>query len=389
MAERVGRPPTGLSVHVYPSPIEHETRILKVTKTMVTRSIAERVLVVGTAKPGLAREVAIDAARSVRRVGTTLSGERLAGRILRFAEWSARVFFLLRRQPVSMVNCHSLSVLPLCAALKWWHRSLLVYEPHELETETETSVGLRRRLAKVVERLLIGAADRLIVVSDSIAREYARAYGLDGVVVVFNAPALEPDGEPATNRSLRDRFGIPDNHLVFMFQGVFDEGRGVRTLVDAFRLLPPDRHLVLMGFGPLEEEVRTAAQAHPNIHFLPAVPPESVAHHTRGADVGFALLVDNCLNHRCALPNKFFHYLHAGLPVIVSDLPEMGAVVERYACGWRVGGDVASVAAVVASIGPADLAPRRAGARRGREAFNWDREENKLVATYDALLSRG
>ena len=70
-------------------------------------------------------------------------------------------------------------------------------------------------------------------------------------------------------------------------------------------------------------------------------------------------------------------------------MAEMGALVDRYQCGWRVGGDVASVAATVVAIGRADLAPRRAGALRGREAFNWDREEQKLVATYDALLSGG
>jgi glycosyltransferase involved in cell wall biosynthesis len=43
--------------------------------------------------------------------------------------------------------------------------------------------------------------------------------------------------------------------------------------------------------------------------------------------VGVSLLQDTCENHRLALPNKLFEYLAAGVPVVVSDLPEMGGLV--------------------------------------------------------------
>ena len=142
-----------------------------------------------------------------------------------------------------------------------------------------------------------------------------------------------------------------------------------------------------MGFGPLEEAIRSAALAASNIHFHPAVPPHEIEHHTKGADVGFALLSDDCLNHRCALPNKLFHYLHAGLPVIASDLEEMGALVDRYACGWRVGNDVNAIAACVSGVDPASIALRRKGALRAREELHWGHEADKLETIYRDLLS--
>lgn len=381
------RPLARLGVHVYPSPFEHETRILKITKALVEQSIVQRVLIIAMAKPGLPEQEAIDGAREVWRVHTVLSGGALWSKALRFFEWSARVFSRLRGQQVDVINCHSLSGLPLCVALKWWHRCVLVYQPHELETETATARGGRKAVAKWLERKLIPYADRVIVVSNSIADHYRRSYGLSDVPVIFNVPEIEQAGEGTRNRLLRDRFDIPDGHLVFMYQGVLDAVRGVRLLLDAFRRISGPHHIVFLGFGELEDEIRVAAAASPNIHFHAAVSPESVLRYTRGADVGFALLSDDCLNHSFALPNKFFHYLHAGMPVIVSDLPEMGILVDSYGCGWRVTNDVASLAALISGLDSVGLESRIAGALRVRHDFHWGREEVKLAAAYRPLFA--
>lgn len=377
-----------LNVHVYPSTFEFETRILKVTGTLVARGLVDEVLVVAKAGAGLPSDAWIDGCRRVVRIGARLPGERFWAKAMRFVEWSIRVLWRLRRERVAMVNCHSLSVLPLCVAIKWWHGAILVYEPHELETETATFTGWRRRLAKWVERRLIGRASRVIVVSDSIARHYRQDYGLAEVPVVMNVPEPLPGADPGRNDVLRRHFGIPDDHLVFMYQGALEEERGVLLLMQAFQQVSVDRHLVFMGFGSLMSAIKDAAEKHPNLHLYPAVQPSEVIHYTRGADVGFALLDEDCENHRCALPNKLFHYLHAGLPVIVSDLPEMGALVDRYACGWRVGNTVGDIAERVAAISESDRVSATIGAVHARAELHWDNEADKLEGIYRNLLAK-
>ena len=47
-----------------------------------------------------------------------------------------------------------------------------------------------------------------------------------------------------------------------------------------------------------------------------------------------SLLEDDCENHRLALPNKVFEYIAAGVPVVVSDLPELRRLVEEHGVGW-------------------------------------------------------
>lgn len=377
-----------LNVHVYPSTFEFETRILKVTGTLVERGLVDEVLVVAKAGAGLPSDARIDEHRRVVRIGARLPGERFWAKALRFVEWSIRVLWRLRRERVAMVNCHSLSVLPLCVAIKWWHGAMLVYEPHELETETATFTGWRRRLAKWVECKLIDRASRVIVVSDSISKHYRQDYGLAVVPVVMNVPEPLPGVDPGRNDVLRRHFGIPDDHLVFMYQGALEEERGVSLLMQAFQRVPVDRHLVFMGFGSLTSAIKSAAEKHTNLHLYPAVPPSEVIHYTRGADVGFALLDEDCENHRCALPNKLFHYLHAGLPVIVSDLPEMGSLVDRYACGWRVGNTVGDIAERVAAISKSDRASAAIGAVRARAELHWDNEADKLEGIYRNLLAK-
>jgi len=376
----------GLNVHVYPSPFEFESRILKVTKTLVSMAIVGRVLVIATAKEGLPERQVIDEARQVLRVRTRLSGTRVWSKALGFVEWTIRVLGLLRREPIEMVNCHSLSALPLCVLIKWRHRALLIYEPHELETETVTSTMVRRMVAKLLERVLIRQAGAVIVVSDSIATHYCDDYGLSVAHVVLNVPESTSSVAGDPSRLIRDRFGIPDSHLLFMYQGVLSETRGVSVLLRAFQRVRPDRHLVFMGFGPLERAVASAAASLPNLHFHPPVPPGEIMQLTRGADVGFALLSDTCVNHRCALPNKLFQYLHAGLPVVVSNLEEMANLTERYSCGWPVDFDETSLALTVSEIDLAAIEARRAGVRRAQSELTWGHETQKLVSIYREIL---
>ena len=54
---------------------------------------------------------------------------------------------------------------------------------------------------------------------------------------------------------------------------------------------------------------------------------------TKMALAGLSVEKDMGLNYRYALPNKLFDYMSAGIPVIVSALPEMKCVVETYKTG--------------------------------------------------------
>lgn len=371
-----------VNIHVYPSPLTHESRILRITDALAQAGIFDRIEVVGVARADLPAAQALDAKRSLVRLPRKLfaRSEGFAAKLVRTVEWSVRVLASLRGRKVACINAHSLAVLPLCVLAAKMTGARLVYDTHELETETVAAHGMRQRLARSVERMFIRSCDMVCVVSDSIADWYAREYGIARPAVVRNIPQFRaPQG--GDRDAVRARMGLRPGRVGFIYQGGLMEGRGVERVLRVFARLP-EVDLVCMGSGALQPAVQAAAAAHPNIHFVPAVPPHEVLQYTRAADVGLCLTENRCLSYYFSLPNKMFEYLHAGLPVIVTPLLDQQRLVESYGCGWVAPEDDEAFAALARGIDAAQIRQKQAAVDRAASELNWDNERARLIQAY-------
>ena len=100
-------------------------------------------------------------------------------------------------------------------------------------------------------------------------------------------------------------------------------------MIDCLEFLP-DVELLIAGQGDISVELKMRVKNRnlsESIHFLGRLNPKELKKLTPNASIGLSLEEDLGLNYRYALPNKIFDYIHAGIPVIVSDLPIMSKLV--------------------------------------------------------------
>lgn len=377
-----------MNVHLYPSNFTNESRILRIVESLRAHQVFDEILIVAVGRADLLEDEVVAPGVRLVRLDPTFgrSLKSWCGRVIKRLGWYVAVLRLLRRLRCECINCHSLSVLPIGVLVRHWSGCRLVYDTHELETETVSSRGLRRLLARFSERLLIGQCDAVSVVNHSIAEWYRARYHLSAVWIVRNKPRTAT-GEVRPTGLLQRAIGLKNRPecLLYLYQGFLTTGRGVRMLLEVFAQMGEPRHLVLMGYGDLEPLVRQAAATHSNIHFLPAVPPHRVMEYTVDADVGLALIENVCLNYFYCLPNKIFEYAMCGVPSLVSDFPEMAKFVDESGFGWKVLPDSASLKARISALGQQEITGKKKHIRSSKVRYGWEAEEAQLLDMYAHL----
>jgi len=265
-----------------------------------------------------------------------------------------------------------------------------LHDCHELYLESTFFRTTERRILAPMERHYLRRADSVVAVNTSIAVEYGRRYGRQPLVVRNCALRLPDDLQV---RDLRVIAGLPAEAEVILYQGGFAAGRGLDVCITAVVGLPASAHLVLLGFGPLRDRLVALAEeagVRDRVHLVDAVPPEDLPAWTASATVGLIPYQPVSQNNALALPNKIFEYTAAGVPVVVSDLPELRSIALDGGCGQVYDPfDPASLTAALRDVLDAHRYPvYREAARRFGETNVWENEREILVGEIVRLVPR-
>jgi len=372
-----------LNVHIYPTIMVQESRLFKVTSTLINKRFVQRIIIVARSGSGLPAHTQIDAQRTIERFPMTQARGSFLSRSLRFVMWSLRVFYRFRREPINMVNCHSLSVLPLCLALKVWHRAILIYEPHELETETSQMCGFKKRISKVIEWILIKHVNWTILVSDSIENWYRKHYKIVNTSVVLNCPPKLP---VCASQYFHECFGVPIHTPIFLYQGILCKGRGIELMVDAFGAMQDEVALVLMGYGELFEWTEMQSKHFKNLYVHQAVLPSELHAITCSADFALSLIEPLSLSYEYCMPNKIFEYIMGGVPVLVSNTVEQRKVIQQFGIGEVATALTPSAIRTAARrLLSSDRSNFKEGLEQASQEYCWERQEIILRHVYSQV----
>ena len=377
------------NLHITMNSFRYGSRILKETASLVQSGLVRHLYIVALHEEGLMEHEKIDNARAVRR--TRLISRKwsnnLSVQILKYIEFCVRVIRYTRKKNIKLVNIHNLALLPMGVFLKWILKARLVYDAHELETETYGLCGLRQVIARHVERNLIKYTDLVIVVGDAINKWYRDNYGLSNIVTVLNCPEFQ---KPQRTRRLHHELSIPEGRQIVIYQGGLVRGRGVELLLKAFAEYNDNKYvLVLMGYGELEPLIKEYTESYSNIYLKEAVEPAIVLDYTASADVGVSYIDNPSLNDKFCLPNKLFEYISAGLPVIVNNAPEMRRVVNENKIGVVLDELTnQSLSRALDNISHMDPGSLSKYLRRTAELYSWNNQAQLMKSAYRQYVFR-
>lgn len=303
-----------------------------------------------------------------------------------YANYNIRLFFYLIFKKADVLLSNDLdTLLANYLAKKFKSNCRLVYDSHELFTGVPELVS-RPKIQKIwtrIEKWTVPKVDKMYTVNESIASVYRQLYQRE-VLVVRNISDFKGLEHPKTRQEL----GLPLDKFVIILQGAgINIDRGAEELIAAMNHLE-GVHLIFVGGGDvidlLKEQV-IKEQLSDKVTFFGKKPYQELMNYTLVSDLGVSLDKDTNINYRYSLPNKIFDYIHAGIPLMVSDLKEIAQLVKEYNIGVVVANHhPKTLAETVENLiaNPDQLHVYRENTKKAAEALNWQNECHVLKSIF-------
>jgi len=297
----------------------------------------------------------------------------------------------LEHIPADIIHAHDLDTLIPCRMVARRHQSKLIYDSHELYTE---SIHVAHRpitkfLWRIIELAFIRSSDAVITVCKGIADELHERYRLEKVPAVVRNFSDKPTH--TTNKT------VPESLVLFkqyhpklmLYQGYIQRGRGLDDAIDALTSAP-DWGLVVCGDGPYQQKCIDRALENGVEHqilWLGQLDLDTLFKVTQYCDLGLCMIEPVSLSYYYALPNKLIEYVQAGLPVVGSNLPEIRRIMDEYTIGWIVD-EHKNLQYVLNSFDSLkeDKSIEK-GISSASHSLNWQHEKLSLIEVYKTVIN--
>ncbi|RYE24044.1 MAG: glycosyltransferase [Sphingobacteriales bacterium] len=254
-----------------------------------------------------------------------------------------------------------------------------VYDAHELFCEIEEVVSRPgiQKMWYAIERHTVPHFKFGYTVNQSYVDEYRRMYGVE-YAIVRNATVLRP-------------FAIPEKkNRYILYQGAVNKGRCFEQLIPAMQHVPTQ--LVICGEGNFYDEAQAMVKElglQNKVIFKGYVPPAELPKYTEQAYIGITLFVATSLSNGLSLANRFFDYMHSGVPQLCARYPEYENINSHF--------EIANLLDNITPIGIAAALNKmledeayykrlQDNCMRAREVYCWQEEEKRLLGVYKNLF---
>ncbi|MBC8032761.1 MAG: glycosyltransferase [Chitinophagaceae bacterium] len=296
-----------------------------------------------------------------------------------YIEFNIRLLlFLLHKTPALICAVDLDTILP-CYIVSRIKNIPRLYDAHELFCEMKEVVTrpLIYRFWKRIEQLTVPNFTNGYTVNEPIKTELKRMYRRD-YAVIRNVPLLKTAEIPEKI----------DRH--FLYQGAVNEGRCFETLIPAMQYV--DAQLIICGDGNFMDQTKdliTKYNLSHKIVLAGKVLPADLPSYTNKAWAGITLFDKTGLSNYYSLANRFFDYIHAGIPQLCVNYPVYAEINNLYKIGVLIDNVGTLEIAEGLNLLLKDLSLYRQLQQNcllAREKLNWQHEEQKLLEYYKKII---
>ncbi len=308
-----------------------------------------------------------------------------------YAEYQIRLFFYLLFHKADVLVSNDLDTLLPNYLISKLKSANLVYDSHELFCEVPELQAnpTKKNLWKRIEKWIFPKLKHVFTVNDSIAKIYGNEYNMK-LTVVRNIPLLST--QLKIQHLSKTDLNLPLEKKIIVLQGAgINIDRGAEEAVESMQYID-DAVLVIIGSGDvitILEQMVLKLKLTDKVKFIGKVPFEKLLQYTHHADLGLTIDKDTNINYRYSLPNKLFDYLHAGVPVLASNLVEVRKIIFQYSVGDCIDNhNPVHIADKINHIlnDSSTLQMWKKNTKIAAEELNWEKEELQLIAVYEKFL---
>lgn len=262
----------------------------------------------------------------------------------------------------------------------------VVYDSHEVFAEN-IGISNNKLLNKYIimrEKYLVRRIFKMISVSNAAAEYFEKKYNIERPTVITNCPMRNT--LPLKEKS--DGFEV-------VYQGLMVAGRGYEEFVDSAKYLDDGIKLILRGYGTLESSLKEKIEKDElqnKVKFMEPVEVAQLVSAASASHLGIVITKPVNLNFLLSVSNKVFEYAAAGLPVILSDIPEHRYLNDKYNFG-----------VILKEVTPECIAQAINELYKDTEKYNllmknaktmaeemvWENESKRLIEIYENSTSNG
>lgn len=302
-----------------------------------------------------------------------------AHRAKSFDAWSRAAYQIARELKFDVVHAHDFTALQLGARLAREHNVDFIYDSHEWWLGRQRQyrpTPITDRREATIEAKLAQRAKAVITVGGSIADLMRKQRGCEEVFVVRNSFPRETE------------FLVPvaSPPIGILYAGRIDAFRELEVTIQAANTVPVP--IFWMGNHVNQWATKWVPEARKvGIEVLSQQSLSAVTTAMRNAGLVFVTHSNRFESHRLAMPNKLFHAVHAGVPVIATNVSELAAIVRQYDLGelYEPGDFKSMVGAIERAIARHGELVRNVNL--ARIDLSWEQDEKMLQEIFGKVMA--